>query len=375
MTGASCDRRTVLAGLGAAALGTAMDMAEESAHAAAVKGGETVVGVVYAGQRDDDGYNRSHALAARALATLPDVRVLEQEAEDGGLAAAAGRLAGKYGCRLVVVTALDRSVRALLAAAQEAPEALFLLSGVMPGAERLPDNVALCGGFIDEAQHVVGLVAGYVSRSKRLGFVAAGRGPGVLRSVNAFALGARRAEPTVAVRVAFLDPDAGEDAAAVAGNALLKAGADTLAGHLRTVRPLCAMAEARGAFCCGLHTDLSELAPNGYLTGAEWNWARAEAVYVRAVREGRPWPKAVRGGLGAGLVRCGGFGPAVGAEARAHANAARFQLANGNAAVFRGPILDNAGRPVLPKGKALASDDPALDSLAWLAEGVSELGR
>lgn len=368
----SCERRAVLAGIGAAAI-TAAGLRTRSMAAAA--DGETLVGVVYAGPRDDGGYNHSHALAARALAALPGVRVLETEAERGGMAAAAGRLAGRDGCRLVLVTLPDETIATLLARAPETPGTLFLLFGDVSGADRLPANAAVCDGHIDEAQHVAGLVAGYVSRGKRLGFVASARGPGVLRSVNAFALGARRADPTAALRVAFLDPGAGEKEAAVAARALLAAGADVLAGHLPTARPLCQVAEAAGAFCCGLHTDLSALAPNGYLTGAEWDWARAEAVYVQAIRDGKPWPKVVRGGLGAGLVRCGGYGPAVGAEARAHAEAARFQLANGNAAVFRGPILDNGGRTVLPKGKSLASDDPALDALGWLAEGVAELGR
>lgn len=375
MTRTSCDRRAVLAGIGAAALGTAAAAATGSARAAPADGGETLVGVVYAGPRDDAGYNHSHALAARALAAIPGVRVLETEAERGGLDAAAVRLAGKEGCRLVLVTAPDPSVPALLAGAQGMPDTLFLLFGALPGVDRLPANAALCTGYIDEAQHVAGLVAGHASRTKALGFVAAGRGPGVLRVVNAFALGARRGDPTATLRVAFLEPGSGEEAVAEAGRALLAAGADTLAGHLPSVRPLCAVAEGAGAFCCGLHTDLSALAPGGYLTGAEWDWSRAGAVYVQALREGRPWPRAVRGGLGTGLVRCGGFGPAVGPEARAHAEAARFQLANGNAAVFRGPILDNAGRTVLPKGRTLASDDAALDSLAWLAEGVTELGR
>lgn len=374
MTGTSCDRRAVLAGLGTAAFAAATASSLARARAAGV-GGELRIGVVYAGPRDDGGYNQSHALAVRSMAALPDVQVLEREEEVGALDTAASRLATKDGCRIVFVTAPDISIPALQAGALAPPDALFVLFGGMPGGDRLPANVAVCSAFIDEAQHVAGLVAGYVSRTRRLGFVGSGREPAVLRSLNALALGARRADPGATLRVVFLDPGAGEAEAADAGRALLAAGADTLAGHLSTVRPLCAVAEAAGAFCCGLHTDLSALAPNGYLTGAEWDWARAELTFVQALRGGTAWPRVLRGGLGAGLVRCGSFGAAVPAEARAHAEAARFQLANGTAAVFRGPILDNAGRAVLPKGKSLATDDPALGALNWLAEGVSELGR
>ena len=49
---------------------------------------------------------------------------------------------------------------------------------------------------------------------------------------------------------------------------------------------------------CGYHASQAELAPKGYLTGAEWNW---EALYPRFVkmctRPARPIPNFCRGGL------------------------------------------------------------------------------
>lgn len=360
-------RRGFLRGAGAAALALALGAAEARSHT------PLTIGFVYAGAREDFGYNQSHALAARAAAALPGVTVEEVEAEPGGVPAAAGALAAPAACRLVFVTAADPELSSLLAQADANRETVFMLCGAVEDEARLPANVGTYDAYIDEAQHVAGIVAGYASPGHRLGFVATRGARDSLRSVNAFALGARRADASTTMQVVFVEPAASGETVAAAAKALVAGGADVLAGFLPSLRPVCEVAEAAGVFCCGLHTDLSALAPTALLTGAEWDWGRACSAVIHAVQQGQPRPRVQRGGFGAGLVRMTPYGPAVSAEARAHAEAARFQLANGNASVFRGPVLDNTGRTVVPKGKAMASDDPRLDSLVWLVDGVGEL--
>lgn len=367
MPGRTFDRRGILLGAGAAALVTATGRS---------RAGATVsVGIVYGGPRDDRGFNRSHALAAAALAAQPGLSVVEEEAEPGRIAATAGRLAGERGCDLLLVPAPTPALAELLAEADRHPGTLFLLCRAAVEGERLPVNVALYGGHIDEGQHISGMVAGYGSRTRRIGFVAPDPRPEVLRCVNAFALGARRADAQCTIVFRCIGTDAPAEAVSEAARALLAEGVDVLAGHLRSVAPLCEAAEAAGARCCGLHTDLSALAPTGFLSGAEWDWTRVCEVYIQKLRDKVAWPAELRGGLGSGIVRCSSYGAAVGPEARAHADAARFQLANGNAHVFRGPILDTQGRAVVRKGAALVSGDPALDRMSWLAEGVVDLTR
>jgi len=328
------------------------------------------VGFLYDGPRADFGAAQAHADAARAVATLPGIRVEEIESAAAGLPAAAEELAGGRGCRVVFVTAPGDSVPALLAQAEAYRDTTFLLCGGALADLRLPDNVGVYDAYMDEGQHIAGIVAGYASRSKTVGLVAAESSPRVLRCVNAFALGVRRADPSVGVRLALLGAEPSPEAVAAAAKGLVADGADVLSGQLASVRPLCEVAEASAVRCCGLHVDLSALAPEGFLTGTQPDWTRIYADTVQRIQSGRPWERVRRGGFGSGFVRSTAYGAGVGVEARAHADAARMQLANGNAAVFRGPILDNTGRVALAKGKALKSDDPALDRLVWLAEGV-----
>lgn len=359
-------RREVLKTFGAAAV----LLAAPEAFAEAPLG----VGVLYGGSRSDAGYNQAHAEAARTLSSLPGVRLEEIETAADNLPAGADALFGGRGCRILFVPAPGDALPDLLARAAAAPATSFLFCGAPPAKMRLPANVGFYRGFLDEAQHIAGLAAGYATRTKALGMVASRAAPGVLRCVNAFLLGARRADPTVTLRVAFVGADAPPQAVADAARGLVAAGADVLAAQVESGRPVCEVAEDSGVLCCGVHVDLSAAAPKGFLTGAEWSWTRGYRETVSAIAAGKPWPHLREGGFGAGFVRNSAYGAAVSVEARAHADAARMQLANGSAAVFHGPIHDNAGRMVLAKGKSLHGDAPALDRMIWLADGVIEIG-
>ncbi|MBP2311251.1 BMP family ABC transporter substrate-binding protein [Azospirillum soli] len=371
------NRRGVLKAFGAASVLLATPNAWGNAPAgSAPEIAQVGVGVLYGGNRTDFGYNQAHAEAVRALAALPGIRIEEREDAAGNLAAVAEELVNEKDCRVVFVTAPGgEALPSLLAQADANRDTAFLFCGAPLDEARLPMNVGFYEGFLDEAQHISGIVAGYASRAKSIGMVASHAAPAVLRCVNAFALGARRADSAVTVRVAFVGEGASPEAVAEAARGLAAGGVDVLAAHLDAPRPVCEVAESHGILCCGVHTDLSAIAPQGFLTGAEWDWGRAYEETVSMVATGKPWKRQRQGGFGAGFVRNTAYGPAVGVEARAHADAARMQLANGNAAVFRGPIVDNTGRTVLAKGKTIASADPALDRMVWLAEGVSEVGR
>ena len=365
---AGVSRRWVLQGLGGVAL------AATAPGALAQTAAPLTVGFLYPGLRADFGINQAHADAARAVATLPGITVVEAEGTAAELPSRVEEMVLGRGCRVLFITDPGDWATTLLAQADAHRDTVFLLRGGSLADLRLPDNVGVYDAHIDEGQHVSGIVAGYASRTHRIGFVAAGASPRIVRCVNAFTLGVRRADAGATVRLLRLGEGATAEAVAKAGRELVADGVDVLAGHLESVRPLCEVAEAAGILCCGLHTDLSAIAPHGFLTGAEWHWTNFYADVVTRIQQGRPWPRLTRGGFGSGLVRNTKYGAPTGVDARAHADAARMQLANGNAAVFRGPITDNTGRTVLGKGQSLRSDDPALDRIVWLADGVSVAG-
>lgn len=333
------------------------------------------VGVLYRGGRGQGGHNQSHAVAAGHLTGFTGITVTEIEvdpADSRALAAAAGDLAGASGCRVILVTSIGDDLAGILAQAAVYPDTVFILFEAPPVEIALPPNVGVVDALLEEAQHVAGIVAGYSTRSKVLGFVADRSTPRVLRCVNAFMLGARRADPSIKMRIAFVADGEGHRAREAA-HSLIEAGSDVLAPQLREGRAVVEAADGLGVMACGLHVDQSMLAPRAFLTGAEWDWRAVYTEIVGRIASGQNWPRIVRGGFSAGLVRNSAYGPQVPPEGRAHADAARMQLANGNAAVFRGPIRDNTGRMVVGKGALLSPLDPALGRMVWLVEGISTI--
>ena len=64
-------------------------------------------------------------------------------------------------------------------------------------------NVGSYFGYIGLGQYLNGIVAGHMSNSKKLGFVAAKPIPQVLQNINSYLLGARQVDPTITCQVIF----------------------------------------------------------------------------------------------------------------------------------------------------------------------------
>ncbi len=129
-------------------------------------------------------------------------------------------------------------------------------------------------------------------------------------------------------------------------------------------------AAGRGAYVCGYHADQSPLAPNLYLTGAEWNWAQVYTDFVAKMQAGEPLPNFVRGGLAEGFVKMSPYGPAVTPEAIANADAVKAEIMAGGYSVIKGPLNDNQGNLVVPAGTAYVETAIELESMDYLVEGV-----
>ena len=68
------------------------------------------------------------------------------------------------------------------------------------------------------------------------------------------------------------------------------------------------------------------------------------------------------------MVRVEHFGPKVPASVRDEVLARQKDIAAGKLQPFAGPIVDNEGRTVIPKGAALS--DPQILSMNYLVAGV-----
>jgi basic membrane protein A and related proteins len=331
-----------------------------------------VVGFVYVGPKNDWGYNQAHAEGAAAIAKLPGVTVREEENVPETLAVqkTMESMIGLDGAKLIFPTSFGYFDPHLLKLADKHRAIPFFHCGGLYVAGKHPDNVGTYFGYIDEAQYVAGIVAGLSSKSGKLGFIAAKPIPQVLRNINSFTLGARSVNAKVTTSVVFTGEWSLPVKEAEAANSLVDQGVDVLTMHVDSPKVIVETAERRGIFVSGYHANQAALAPKGYLTGAEWNWAKIYTDYVGLVRERKSFPHLLRGGFKEGFVKLSPFGPAVAEPVRQKAEAARAALMDGSLVIYKGPIKDNTGQVVISEGKVHPQIDVDLEKMNYLVEGV-----
>ncbi|MCB2101896.1 MAG: BMP family ABC transporter substrate-binding protein [Rhodobacterales bacterium] len=362
------DRRAVLRGIAAGgALGASATLPFRPAFAKT-----TTVGFIYVGARDDYGYNQAHAEGAAALKSLPGIKVVEEEnvPETVAVQKTMESMINLDGATLLFPTSFGYFDPHMLKMAKKYPDLTFLHCGGLWTAGKHPKNTGSYFGYIDEAQYLSGIVAGYASKSKKLGFVAAKPIPQVLRNINSFTLGAQSVDPTITCQVIFTGEWSMPVKEAEATNSLADQGVDVVTCHVDGPKVVVETAEKRGLYTCGYHASQAPLAPKGYLTGAEWNWSKVYTDYVNLFTAGKPIPNLVRGGLKEGIVKTSAYGPAASAEARKHADAVKAKFMAGDMVIYKGPIETNDGKTIVAAGTSHGQTDIWLESMDWLVKGV-----
>ena len=352
-----------------AALGAAGTLSAFSKFAFAQK--PITVGVIYVGPRDDYGYNQAQAEAAALIKKMPGVKVVEEEnvPETAAVQKTMTGMIAQDGASLVFATSYGYFDPHVLAVAPKFPDTRFAHCGGL-WTEKNPKNIGSYFGYIDECQYLNGVIAAHMSKSNKLGFVAAKPIPQVLRNINAFTMGARSVNPKITTNVIFTGDWSMPVKEAEATNSLADQGVDVFTMHVDGPKVIVETAAKRGKFVCGYHASQAKLAPNAYLTGAEWNWLTAYTTFIEAARTGKPHPNFIRGGLKEGYVKMSAYGPMVPDAAKKEADAVKAKMIAGTFDIFKGPLKDNKGATVIAAGTTHKQTDLELEKMNYLVEGV-----
>jgi len=344
--------------------------AEPTATAA---GSDTLtVGFIYVGPKDDYGYNQAHHEGAVAVSKLPGVKIREEEKvpETLDVQKTMESMINLDGAKLLFPTSFGYFDPHILKVAEKYPDVTFLHCGGLYQEGKHPKNAGSYFGYIDEAEYVAGIVAGGTTKTNKLGFIAAKPIPQVLRNINSYTLGARSVNPKVELTVIFTGDWAMPVKEAEAANSLIDQGVDVLTAHVDSPKVVIETAEKRGIFSTGYHASQAPLAPKGYLTGAEWNWAKVYTAYIEKIKKGEKPDHLVRGGLSSGFVKLSPYGAAVSDAIKAKADEAKQLLTDNKLVVYKGPLKDNTGKEIIPAGTEHLQTDITLESMNYLVEGV-----
>lgn len=243
------------------------------------------------------------------------------------------------------------------------PDVIFMHCSGYKSAE----NVGNYFGRMYQARYLSGLVAGTMSKSNIIGFVAANPIPEVIRGINAFTLGAQKTNPNVKVKVVWLfswfDPAKEKEATL----ALIDAGADVIAMHADSGAAPQAAEEA-GVYVVGYNNDMSRYAPTKHLTAPIWKWELVYKQIAGQVIEGTWKSSNIWWGLKEDLVALAPFGSDVPADAVALVDAEKAKIIEGNWDVFSGPIKNQMGEVVVNDGESMSDGD--MLGMNWFVMGV-----
>ena len=330
------------------------------------------VGVIYVGAKDDYGYNQAQAEAAAALKKMPGIKVVEEEnvPETVAVQKTMTGMIAQDGASLLFPSSYGYFDPHVLAVAAKNADVRFAHCGGLWTEGKHPKNVGSYFGYIDECQYLNGVIAGHMTKSGKIGFIAAKPIPQVLRNINAFTLGARSVKPNITCSVIFTGDWSMPVKEAEATNSLADQGCDVFTMHVDGPKVIVETAAKRGKMVCGYHASQAKLAPNAYLTGAEWNWLTAYTTMIEAARSGKPHPNLLRGGLKDGYVKMSPYGSMVTAAAKKQADSVKALMMADKFDIFKGGLKDNKGATIIPAGKSFRQTDIELEKMNYLVEGV-----
>ncbi len=324
---------------------------------------------VYVGPIGDGGWTYQHHQGALAVKETygDDVEIAWQETVPEG--ADAERVLTQMalsGCNIIFTTSFGYMDPTNNVAAKF-PDVKFEHA---TGYKRLHPNVSTYDARFYEGRAVVGHIAGSMTKTNKIGYIASFPIPEVIQGINSYYLHAKKANPDVEVVVTWVytwfDPAKEADAA----RAMIDQGVDVITAHTDSTAPLAEAAKEGGSVIgFGQASDMAAFGPSPRVASIIDNWNPYYIKRVGAVMDGTWEQQASWAGMPEGEVVIGEITDAVPAEVKAEAEAMIAAITAGEYHPFTGPINKADGSPWLAEGEIAADGD--LLSMGFYVEGIT----
>ncbi len=321
------------------------------------------VGFVYVSPIGDAGWTYQHDLGRLQVEKETGVttKYVENVAE-GADAERVIREMAKRGDKVIFATSFGY-MNYMLKVSKSFPKTAF----VHATGYKLGKNMGLVNARFYEGRYLNGVIAGEMTKTNILGYVGAFPIPEVLQGINAFIKGARSVNPKAELRVIWVNSwyDPGKERQAA--TTLLSQNADVITHHTDSTAVVQAAEEA-GKYAFGYHSDMTRYGPKAHLTATTHHWGD---YYVKTVKEalaGNWKPTSVWGGYKEGMIRLAPLNDAIPKELQGRIRSMEKQLTDGSLHPFDGPVVDQAGKTVVPAGERMTDDQ--LNAMNYYVEGV-----
>ena len=323
------------------------------------------VGYIYVGPISDHGWSYQHdqgRLAVEAhFGDQVETQYVENVAEGPDAARVLRQLASS-GVDMIFATSFGFG-DSVIEIAEQFPDVYFEHA---TGYQRA-DNVSTYSGRFYEGRTILGNIAGQLTETNQIGYIASFPIPEVVRGINAFAIELRRVNPNAEVDVVWVNTWYNPSLEAEAATALIDQGADIIVQHTDSPAAL-QVAEERGVYAFGQSSDMIAFAPDAQLTAIVDDWSQYYIDRVQAAMDGTWESMDTWDDIDAGMVFMADYtnmpdNVAQDAQALEHA------IVSGQRHPFQGPIFAQDGSEIVAEGQVL--DDPSLLTMDYFVEGVT----
>ncbi|WP_281984782.1 BMP family ABC transporter substrate-binding protein [Thalassorhabdomicrobium marinisediminis] len=231
------------------------------------------------------------------------------------------------------------------------------------------DNLSIYSARFYEGRVSQGHIAGHLTESNIIGYVASFPIPEVIRGINAAYIHAKEVNPDVEFKIiwayTWFDPAKEAEAASV----LIEQGADVILQHTDSTAPHAAAQAAGDVYTFGQASDMAEFKPAPRVSSIIDDWGPYYIERTQAVIDGTWESSSVWQGIGDGMVVIGEITDAVPADVKASAEELNARLASGEYHAFTGPLNKQDGTPWLAEGET--ADDETLLGMDFYVEGIT----
>jgi basic membrane protein A and related proteins len=322
------------------------------------------IGFIYIGPPGDHGWTFQHDEARKFVEE--NVDGVETIAIDSVPEANSGPAIDQLvadGAQMIFATSFGYG-DTVLQKAQQYPDVVFEHA---TGLER-SENVSTY--FVNHWQpaYLLGVIAGHMTKSNKLGYVASFPIPEIVRDVNSYTLGAQSVNPDATVEVVFIntwfDPPTEKQAA----RGLIDAGADVLFGITDSPSVLEEAAEHEGVYASTWNSDMGRFGPDAFLSAIVLNWGPYYVDRVQAAMDGTWESHDYWGPMAEDVVTLAPYGDAVPEDVRADVDEMVAGFEDESFKPFVGPIADQTGEVRIPDGEEVSFEQ--FVTWDWFVEGV-----
>lgn len=348
-------------------------------------------GFIYLGPIGDYGWSASHDIARKSIGMKYSdwlETVFVESVPENDARRYIDRLINEENCNVIFATS-DVYENAMLDSAIRYPHVIFMQCA----GTKKADNLGTYFADVYQIYYVNGIMAGALTKTGKVGYVASHKSSEVIRHIDAFALGVKVASPASTIDIAWVNSWYDPPRAREAAEALIAKGVDTLAftedspavvqaaqastdrgnpvyvfGHYSPMQQFGETSVVSGHIVDW--TGLYEKILTGLHTGSWSNddlwWRAAEGAAQLGAEIDKPVNPRFADALKAVTIKTGaGFSSAYDFALREYG-----RLKNGEFEPFTGPISDPEGNIRLAANHELGKEE--LQVLDWFVDNVKQ---